>query len=214
MLFVKYMGIVKMDKKYIVLLILIFVIPLLVSYFVFAFNGFIPSGDVSKDTWLSFWGGYLTFYGTVFLGIIAIWQNNRAKEQADKANELNEQLMNLEAKSKIGYFEVCLERSKYPILTIFLRNVGDDFVNIKSISININNSKDSNITDELNDYTIFIKDEIPIKIPVSVSVKEIKNMPITIVFEMENSRGYDYIQKITFIYADPLKIKNTKIIYK
>jgi hypothetical protein len=68
-------------KKYMLWLIFVFIVPLGVSYWVFTCDGIILTSAISKDMLLSFWGGYLAFYGTFFLGMIAIWQNEQAVEQ-------------------------------------------------------------------------------------------------------------------------------------
>lgn len=93
-------------RKYKWWFILIFIVPLAVSYFVFAFNGFIPAGEVGKDTWLSFWGGFLAFYGTVFLGIVAVWQTGRASQQTDAANDLTRRLLSIEEQSRTPFLEI------------------------------------------------------------------------------------------------------------
>jgi hypothetical protein len=68
-------------KEYKWWLIIVFAVPLGISYIWFTYNGFIPRGDIDKGSWLSFWGGFLAFYGTFFLGMVAIWQNKQADEQ-------------------------------------------------------------------------------------------------------------------------------------
>jgi hypothetical protein len=70
-------------------LIIVFVTPLVVSYAWFTCDGFIPIGDINKSYWLTFWGGFLAFYGTFFLGLVTIWQNKQFSEQ-------NKQLLNIE----------------------------------------------------------------------------------------------------------------------
>jgi|GEM_PF-2042492 len=67
----------------------------------FRTDGNIPTGDgLYKSDWLNFFGGFLTFIGTVFLGAVAIWQNKQANDSskevnkaADKANELSNKLI-------------------------------------------------------------------------------------------------------------------------
>jgi hypothetical protein len=65
-------------------LIIVLVVPIVVSYIWFTYNGFIPIGDIDKGNWLSFWGGFLAFYGTFFLGMVAIWQNKQSAEQNNR----------------------------------------------------------------------------------------------------------------------------------
>jgi len=80
-------------KKYKWLLSGLFVVPLLVSYFWFVIDGFIPVGDIGKSNWLSFWGGYLAFYGAIFLGLVAVWQN-------EQAGIVNKRLLDIEECSR------------------------------------------------------------------------------------------------------------------
>lgn len=61
------------------------------TYIWFAFGiprvGFVaPVGEgLQKGDWLGFWGGYLSFVGTTILGIVAVWQNNRANQTNENA---------------------------------------------------------------------------------------------------------------------------------
>jgi len=120
-------------KRYWKWLIILLVVPLSISYLVFAFNGFVPAGSVGKEIWLSFWGGFLAFYGTMFLGFVALWQNEKANEYADKsnksaekANAINQKLIELtekanEISSQVFKYEI--ERQK-PLLSMRLDNYG------------------------------------------------------------------------------------------
>ena len=78
-------------------LILIFIVPLAISYITFAFEGFISPGLIERNDWLTFWSGFLAFYGAIFLGFVAFWQNS-------KANEVNQRLLNLEVEAKKGNY--------------------------------------------------------------------------------------------------------------
>ena len=53
---------------------------LIATYFAFAFNGFIPQGLIARSDWLMFWGGFLAFSGTAFLGYVAAWQTKQAND--------------------------------------------------------------------------------------------------------------------------------------
>ena len=80
-------------KKYWKLLIALFFIPLIITYVWFVFEGGVPTGSgLDKSHWLGFTGGFLAYIGTVFLGTVTLWQN-------DKVYEANNLLINLQNKS-------------------------------------------------------------------------------------------------------------------
>ena len=54
---------------------------------IFPFN---LSISFSRETWFGFIASYLGAIGTIILGIIAIWQNKRYKELADKSSQESE----------------------------------------------------------------------------------------------------------------------------
>ena len=115
-----------------------FFLPLLTSYFVFAFNGFIPAGEVGKASWLSFWGGYLAFFGTVFLGLVTVWQTNRANEQASEAHKTNLKLLSIEEHSRSPYLEIMRDSCNIEIIS-------DKKIKIKIHTRNISNFPVHNI---------------------------------------------------------------------
>ena len=102
-----------------------------------------------------FWYGYMAYFGTIVLAVVALWQN-------EIANQTNKRIMNQQLRQKIGYFnlaEVTGEKrnfNKYqdiyvrenPInnsnnteeyLVIGLKNVGEDIIlNPKVVSATIN----------------------------------------------------------------------------
>ena len=177
-------------KKHIVILSLVFIVPLIITYFVFAPKGFIPAGDVDKNTWLSFWGGFLAFYGAISLGYTSVWQTK-------KANELSEKMINLELKSKMGYFEFCKFHS--PEIKIELCNIGDDYIKVNDVVFyrgqkklipkhDLGFCKNSCV---LPDQNIVIR-----LLSVAKTTEEFieKRLPYTMVIFMENSRGYRYKQ--------------------
>ncbi len=100
-------------KKYGVPLAIVFVGGILISYFWFATNGFIPAGNIGKANWLSFWGSFLAFFGTVFLGLVSIWQNDNAKQATEKANAISEQMLKYEEKSRNRPFVILSDTSVY-----------------------------------------------------------------------------------------------------
>lgn len=51
------------------------------TYYFFAFNIGLPAGkDIKPEHWLSFWGAFLSFSGSLYLGYVAIQQNKRIIE--------------------------------------------------------------------------------------------------------------------------------------
>lgn len=59
-------------RKVLLVLVLIF----FGTYFCFAHNiGLSPGSDLNNADWLSFWGGFLSFGGSLYLGFVAIKQN-------------------------------------------------------------------------------------------------------------------------------------------
>lgn len=79
-------------KKYGWKIILVLLITLLIMYCVFTTdNGFISTGEnLEKEHWLGFCAGYLSFAGSLFLGAVALWQNEKANEMNKIINNLNE----------------------------------------------------------------------------------------------------------------------------
>ncbi len=94
-------------KKYWKLLIALFSVPLIITYLWFICDGIFPTGrNLDKSHWLGFTGGFLAYIGTVFLGTVTLWQN-------DKANEMNKEL--IKHNQSITNFQ---ERAVMPILTV------------------------------------------------------------------------------------------------
>ena len=70
--------------KVLIVLILIF----LGTYFCFACNiGLPPGSDLENSDWLSFWGGFLSFGGSLYLGFVAIKQNENIIKNAESQFE-------------------------------------------------------------------------------------------------------------------------------
>lgn len=66
-------------------MIIVFFVVIVVSYLWFAiFPSIFPTGGWD---WLSFLGSALSLFGTVFLGLLAIWQNDKLRELADKKDK-------------------------------------------------------------------------------------------------------------------------------
>ncbi len=63
----------------------------------------------AKDV-LAFYGCFLSFLGSLSLGIVAIFQNKKANEQTTKANKLTEQMQRLEQAKFVSMVEVKLNQ--------------------------------------------------------------------------------------------------------
>ena len=54
-------------------------------YFCFVTKGFIPSGiGLNKTDWLSFFGAYLSFFGTVLVSLTIFWHTNYVSRQSEE----------------------------------------------------------------------------------------------------------------------------------
>lgn len=100
-------------KKYLGLLLIIFVVGIGISYLWFALPIGFPAGQIEKANWLSFWGSFLAFFGTIFLGLVSIWQNENAKQATEKANAISEQMLKYEEESRNRPFVILSDTSVY-----------------------------------------------------------------------------------------------------
>lgn len=66
------------------------VIIIMITYKIF------NQANIDRNNWLLFWGGFLSFYGTIFLSIVAIKQNKVANEMVIEANEISKKLISIE----------------------------------------------------------------------------------------------------------------------
>ena len=158
---------------------------------------------------LSYYGSALSFFGTIILGIIAVWQNNHA-------NEINDRVSKMEMQSKRGYFipekseEVKFEdgRRIFPYVHrlqssgISLLCCGDDCVYVSTVKYLINN-KWTEIQSGLfvTNHGEFNKMLIPIEL--NEKEREQHRIQVTIDIYMNNSKGYYYHQ---ILYLDFKKI--------
>lgn len=118
-----------MKKLYIILLIFIIIVPGIV-YLCFITNGFLAVGEgLAKSDWLSFVAGYLGFTGTVLLGAIALWQNDRFKKENDVAQnklmEINNRLLSIEEDRNKAAIAI-------PSIKMFLYSAGSKLAQIPS----------------------------------------------------------------------------------
>lgn len=115
----------------------------LFSYIWFAMiKGIFPAGDnLQKGDWLSFWGSFLSFAGSLILGIIAVWQNNRANELNERAILENKRINELQSEwnkkailenRKISeiQFEHELKRNEYTLIINGIQAISSRIYNI------------------------------------------------------------------------------------
>ena len=110
-------------KKYWPVLVAIPVL-FIVTYACFAGKGVIPAGSkMEKSDWLAFWGGYLSFAGSLILGTIAIWQNDRANDANKKAITENRRQSEIE-------FEHELKKNEYTLIVNGIQEIHHQILNI------------------------------------------------------------------------------------
>ena len=69
----------------IVLATIIGIIVYIIIYLFFCVKGVIPSGDgLDKTDWLSFFGAYLSFFGTIIVSLTIFWHTNYVTAQTEK----------------------------------------------------------------------------------------------------------------------------------
>ena len=187
----------------VLLIILVVLVPFLIneSYK----TTLIPESDKYSTKWsaadaLAYYGAALSFVGTIVLGALAFWQN-------EKAQETNNRLLELEKKSKRGYFvpEHSVKVDKFPNPVI-----RDHFIEDPGISLvccgedNVYVSKSGYF---LNGRTIEKNDELFVttegefnKAFISIELTEdertLTELNIEIVLHLENSRRYHYTQTL------------------
>lgn len=138
------------NRWLIVLLIVIFITPiglwLLLKYLD---TSFFSTLGVNRADWLAFFCGYVGAGGTIFLGIVALYQNKSLENQNEKSLEFNKRLLELE------------EIDKMPVLTVkrndvVCMNENEGYI---SMSINLYNNGKSPITvlRALNEVDNYVK---------------------------------------------------------
>lgn len=95
---------------YLILFIVTLIVPFIINELYKVGGGYITKWDAADV--LSFYGSYLTFIGTVILGVVAIYQNK-------KAHQLNEELQKLQQAQyismvSISNLEISKQSVKYP----------------------------------------------------------------------------------------------------
>lgn len=86
----KVFSLIKKYKWWIIgiLLLLLFLIIYVLIYLCFKGNGFLYVGiDLEKKDWLSFFGSYLSFAGTILVSIIAIFQSHYFEVKTNRRDD-------------------------------------------------------------------------------------------------------------------------------
>jgi|GEM_PF-812749 len=143
----------------------------------------------SRETWFGFIASYMGAIGTVILGIIALWQNKRYKQLADKSSQesaqIQQELKSLSKKTMEAIETLKkIEMSKYyPLIEKmpytchgttkkhFLNEFGSEDYNIQINCINFKDENDlflpiSELVDKYNTYLFVVK---------NISEKTIRN---------------------------------------
>ena len=149
---------------------------------------------------LAYYGTALSFVGTVVLGALAFWQN-------EKAQETNNRLLELEKTARRGYFvpEHKVKAPNFPNPITRHHNIedpgitliccGEDNVYVlKSIS-----SLNDRITED--DNRLFVTtggdfNKIIIPVPLSEEDRALAELNIEIILHLENTRKYCYTQTL------------------
>ena len=189
-----------------ILSIVILLLPLIVIWFVYLMI------DVCIFDNPDFWYGYMAYFGTVSLAIVALWQS-------ENANRANKRIMNQQLRQKIGYFTIPevdgeqrkvnkflgvkvggiydingqLEKDKEKLLTIGLKNIGEDVVFLNKITADINGGNIKCLPPQIG--MIFKGETFYIFIDNTEDYQS-ENLKINIALEMSNSASCNYKQKI------------------
>ena len=157
-----------------------------------------------------FWYGYMSFVGTVSLATVALWQN-------ENAALMNKRMMQQQLRQKIGYFslqengEEFENISKYSTITtgnvinngkldhsfdnyafIYLKNVGEDLIIIKSGKARVNNKY---VDFPCKIDVVYKGETISFSINITDNIQSEK-INFFMEFELENVAGIKYQQTI------------------
>ena len=108
----------------------IFIVPMILVHVLFKMQ--IPyrilQAEWSAGDVLQYYGSYLSFIGTVLLGLLAIWQN---KQISDKSEQLNLLIMNQQKQMNMPKFDFSSPGSNgnYTNLHMMLKNVSQNCAN-------------------------------------------------------------------------------------
>lgn len=190
--------IIRHKIKTILIIFGLFFVPLIVIHILFSFsmqNDFIAA-KWSAGELIGYISGFYAFVGTVALGALALWQN-------EKANEINDKLTVLEAKSKLGYFlpksKLFLLRNKFE-QSLVLENCGNGWVTVNKSICAINNQK--GIEDDIEFFAPPNGEFTTLCISLSLSESDLSldELKIVIHLQMYNSQEYHYIQELHLFF--------------
>ncbi|MCI8404408.1 MAG: hypothetical protein HFE49_05845 [Clostridia bacterium] len=175
---------------------LVFGVPIIINECYLKNDGYLTVWD-GTDVF-AYYASVLSFMGTVTLGIVTVWQNK-------KSIDINDKLLNLETKSKIGYFipqhRIKNNNTGVPIIYthdferkgITVLGTGNDIINVNKAVVNVNGRVFE------DNYRIFVTTadefrELNIPVELTDDERQLDEIPITLKIYMENSKKYQYIQ--------------------
>lgn len=94
------------------------------TYVWFVISGPVPVGkNLEKSDWLTFWGGFLSFAGSVALGVVAVIQNKQANDTNKKAIAENRRQREIE-------FEHELKKNEYTLIMNGIQEIHHQMLSI------------------------------------------------------------------------------------
>ena len=166
------------------IIIIVFGVPLAINYFYTKVIWF--HTDWNGGSALQFYGTILSFFSTALLGVIAIYQNNRA-------NEVNKSIMAMNSKKQIAYLVPktttlkCDENMCFDFI-----NKGNSFGIIRLVTLQKNGEIIlQKAMEEFVDCDTEYKFDSHLKIK-----DENEDLRITIEFLIQNPFEYEYTEKI------------------
>lgn len=145
-----------------IIAILAFVLPLVVVQLIFKVNArsnfFIAAWNAGDL--LGYIGAFFSFFGTVSLGVLALWQNK-------KANDINRRLYKLEASKQLPDItwkenrDILIlsqpqqDKTYYILLPLELKNVSHNDIKVTEISCIQFDDSDEDLYPNANGYNIF-----------------------------------------------------------
>lgn len=134
-------------NRWLILLLIIFIIPIILWLMLKFFDtSFFSTAGVYRADWLDFFCGYISAGGTIFLGIVALYQNKSLESQNEKSLEFNKRLLELEEIDKMPVLaishndRVCInETEKYISMSINLYNNGKSPITVLRALNEVNN---------------------------------------------------------------------------
>jgi hypothetical protein len=166
------------------IIIIVFGVPLAINYFYTKVIWF--HTDWNGGSALQFYGTILSFFSTTLLGVVAIYQNNRA-------NEVNKSIMAMNSKKQIAYLVPktttlkCDENMCFDFI-----NKGNSFGIIRLVTLQKNGEIIlQKAMEEFVDCDTEYKFDSHLKIK-----DENEDLRITIEFLIQNPFEYEYTEKI------------------